>query len=131
MQESISTGRSTMLALFCHVNSARFTDEDGHRLKRAELTSLSCDRYHGPGEQHANHPSANDIVNPAKLPKPERDSICEQCHLEGATRILNPGKQWDDSMPEGRRKQSSLCTCFGAGTTRPLTPLTTSSSLPK
>jgi hypothetical protein len=28
-----------------------------------------------------------------------RDSICEQCHLEGDNRILNPGKRWSDFLP--------------------------------
>jgi Flp pilus assembly protein TadD len=28
-----------------------------------------------------------------------RDSICEQCHLSGEVRILNPGRQWSDFQP--------------------------------
>ena len=32
-----------------------------------------------------------DIVNPAKLPAPERDSICAQCHLTGAARVARFG----------------------------------------
>jgi tetratricopeptide (TPR) repeat protein len=28
-----------------------------------------------------------------------RDSVCEQCHLEGAARILNPGKTFTDFKP--------------------------------
>jgi hypothetical protein len=35
-------------------------------------------------------------VNPAKLPPGIRDSVCEQCHLEGVVRILNPGRDWWD-----------------------------------
>jgi hypothetical protein len=42
---------------------------------------------------------AGSIINPASLPSRERDSICEQCHLEGATRILNPGRDWFDYKP--------------------------------
>jgi tetratricopeptide (TPR) repeat protein len=36
------------------------------------------------------------IINPAKLEHAARDSVCEQCHLIGAARILNPGKQFSD-----------------------------------
>jgi predicted CXXCH cytochrome family protein len=39
------------------------------------------------------------IVNPAKLPVRERDSVCEQCHLKGAAAVLQPGKQWWDFQP--------------------------------
>ena len=85
--------------LFCHAESAKFADSDGHRLKTAVLTPLSCDRCHGPGQEHAQHPSPRNIINPSKLSHQQRDSVCEQCHLEGATRILNPGKHWDDFHP--------------------------------
>ena len=63
------------------------------------LNGIRCDRCHGLGEDHARRPSAGNIVNPAKLPAAARDSICEQCHLEGETRMLNPGKRWLDFRP--------------------------------
>ncbi|MBV9225732.1 MAG: hypothetical protein JOY85_17000 [Acidobacteriaceae bacterium] len=95
--------------LFCHADSAQFVDDDRRRLKNMQLAPLSCDRCHGSGQRHVQHPSAQNIVNPAKLPHPERDSICEQCHLEGATRILNPGKQWDDFHP-GEKTEATFST---------------------
>ena len=95
--------------LFCHVDSAKFADEDGRRLKSTRLEPLSCGRCHGVGDEHALHPSATNIVNPAKLPHAERDSTCEQCHLEGATRILNPGKRWDDVHP-GEKTEATFST---------------------
>lgn len=85
--------------LFCHANSATFADSDGHRLKTTALTPLGCDRCHGPGREHVQHPSAKNIINPARLAHEQRDSVCEQCHLEGATRILNPGQHWVDFHP--------------------------------
>jgi len=39
------------------------------------------------------------IVNPAKLSPARRDSVCEQCHLAGAARVLNPGKSFTDFHP--------------------------------
>jgi predicted CXXCH cytochrome family protein len=84
--------------LFCHAGAARFADADGRRLQ-GPLGSITCERCHGMSREHARHPSAKNIVNPAKLAGAERDSICEQCHLEAAGRILNPGKSWDDFHP--------------------------------
>lgn len=82
--------------LYCHASGARFSDPDERRLVSTDLQSITCDRCHGPGEEHVRHPSATNIINPAKLSGPARDSICEQCHLEGATRVPNPGKHWVD-----------------------------------
>jgi predicted CXXCH cytochrome family protein len=84
--------------LFCHAGAARFADADGRRLQ-GTLGSISCERCHGAGEEHARHPSAKNIVNPARLAGAARDSICEQCHLEAAGRILNPEKTWADFHP--------------------------------
>ncbi len=61
--------------------------------------AISCARCHGPVEQHLRRPVAGSIVNPAKLPPAARDSVCEQCHLAGVTRIANPGKDFADFRP--------------------------------
>jgi predicted CXXCH cytochrome family protein len=59
--------------------------------------SISCQRCHGLAEEHLKRTAAGSIVNPAKLARAARDSVCEQCHLVGATqRILNPGKNFAD-----------------------------------
>jgi tetratricopeptide (TPR) repeat protein len=44
-------------------------------------------------------PVPGSIVNPAKLPLRARDSICEQCHLNGEERVPEPGKQLADFRP--------------------------------
>ncbi len=74
----------------CHAGSVENTAQ------AVKLTPLSCERCHGPVENHLRNPIPGSIVNPAKLPVRERDSVCEQCHLEGATAVLNPGKAWSD-----------------------------------
>lgn len=79
--------------LFCHAGAVN-KDPGG-----LQLTAISCDRCHGAGEKHRQHPTPGSIVNPAKLGIRERDSVCEQCHLEGATVVLNPGKYWWDFRP--------------------------------
>ena len=44
-------------------------------------------------------PVPGSIVNPAKLTPASRNSICEQCHLKGVVRVLNPGKGFEDFHP--------------------------------
>ena len=64
-----------------------------------ELEAISCDRCHGQTEAHLAAPSPDTILNPAKLPAAQRDSVCEQCHLSGEQRILNPGKTFGAFQP--------------------------------
>jgi hypothetical protein len=82
--------------LFCHAGQAQFADADERRLTDQPITAITCERCHGPAAEHIRRPSAKNIVNPAKLSGAARDSVCEQCHLEGETRILNPGKTLQD-----------------------------------
>ncbi len=85
--------------LFCHADNAKFLATDGRRFSGEALTPIACDRCHGPGDAHVRQPSAKNIVNPSKLAPRARNSVCEQCHLEGETRLLNPGKAWRDFHP--------------------------------
>lgn len=79
--------------LACHAGAV--TQKAG----RTELQPITCERCHGPSQAHRLRPIPGSIVNPAKLAIRSRDSVCEQCHLEGATAILNPGKSWWDFHP--------------------------------
>ena len=71
--------------------------------------AITCERCHGPVEKHLEDPRAGTIVNPAKLEPVARDSICEQCHLFGAARVPNPGKQLSDFIP-GQRLEDTFST---------------------
>ena len=82
--------------LFCHAGQARFADADARRLANQPISGITCERCHGPSSEHMRRPSAKNTINPAKLSGAARDSICEQCHLEGETRILNPAKTLQD-----------------------------------
>jgi tetratricopeptide (TPR) repeat protein len=62
----------------------------------AELPhGTGCQRCHGPGAEHvrlAETGAAEDalrasIVNPARLPKEQRDDVCNQCHLQPSTTV--------------------------------------------
>lgn len=85
--------------LFCHSDNAKFVASDGRRFSGVALKPVGCDRCHGPGDEHVRAPSSKNIINPSKLAPRARNSICEQCHLEGENRLLNPGKTWQDFHP--------------------------------
>lgn len=80
--------------LFCHTGAINPIPGAANQFGDPPFTPISCDRCHGSSEEHLRHPSAGNIVNPTKLPPRERDSVCEQCHLEGNFRILGPGRDW-------------------------------------
>ena len=82
--------------LFCHSGNPAFAGVDRRRLAVSSLQPIGCERCHGSGEAHRRHPTSSNIVNPVTLPQAARDSVCEQCHLEGLARVLNPGKTWAD-----------------------------------
>ena len=58
--------------------------------------AIGCNRCHGDASAHLADPDAGNIVNPENLDTSARDSICEQCHLIGLARVLNPGKRFSD-----------------------------------
>jgi hypothetical protein len=61
--------------------------------------AIGCARCHGDPSAHLSKAQRGNIVNPAKLARERRDSVCESCHLSGEARILNPGKQFSDFKP--------------------------------
>lgn len=82
--------------LFCHAGSVTLLGSSAGRFQEVPFTPISCERCHGNGTAHVQSPSSTNIGNPAKMQTRARDSVCEQCHLEGAVRILDPGKDWWD-----------------------------------
>jgi hypothetical protein len=81
----------TEACLLCHSGSL-----NRHQPPVFAEEAISCDRCHGPTQEHLKRPAPGSIVNPAKLPAAARDSVCEQCHLAGVVRVLNPGKSFAD-----------------------------------
>lgn len=82
--------------LFCHTGSVNALPGAPNQFGEPPFTRISCERCHGPSTAHLQKPGPGSIVNPAKLPPRERNSVCEQCHLEGDARVLNPGRDWWD-----------------------------------
>jgi len=94
----------TQGCLFCHSGTALplAGTRNQYRSPPFSAESITCERCHGPAEEHLEDPRAGTIINPAKLEPVARDSICEQCHLLGVGRTLNPGKKFSDFRPGER-----------------------------
>ena len=45
--------------------------------------NVGCEKCHGPGSAHAAHPTAQNIVNPARLDHVRGNDTCIQCHSQG------------------------------------------------
>jgi hypothetical protein len=91
----------TVGCLFCHAGRAKPIRGTLNRYGTPpfEGEAITCERCHGPTEAHLRSPVPHSIINPRKLAPRARDSICEQCHLSGEARILNPGEQFADFRP--------------------------------
>ena len=86
--------------LFCHASGAKAVSGTLNKLfDTGALHGVGCERCHGDGTEHAQHPGIGNIVNPSRLPGKLRDSICEQCHLAGEVRVKLPKKQLEDYRP--------------------------------
>lgn len=82
----------TAECLFCHGSSAAVAEVN--RLVRPDLIrGIGCERCHGDATEHSR------LVNPAKLAPRSRDSVCEQCHLSGAARVVKAGRRLADFTP--------------------------------
>src|SRR5689334_8739139 len=72
--------------LYCHATSVR-TEPGTLNMYREIVHGIQCARCHGESTDHAT------LVNPRKLHSRRRDSICEQCHLSGEVRLVQPGRK--------------------------------------
>jgi predicted CXXCH cytochrome family protein len=96
------TGRPvTGDCLFCHTNRAHAVEGYQNRYEQPVFSghAIGCERCHGPGGLHARSLKAEDIVNPGKLDPDLREAVCQQCHLEGETRVLRRGRGLYDFRP--------------------------------
>lgn len=104
--------------LWCHAGRPRPvpSTQNRYELPVLETEAIWCDRCHGASDAHLAAPSSETIVNPAKLPPAKRDSVCEQCHLGGEERVLNPGMTFGDFQPGMQLEQvfSVYVSDFGA-----------------
>jgi hypothetical protein len=75
--------------LFCHATRADVAAGSLNRY-RTITHGIQCARCHGTSSNHG------ELVNPRNLSSPLRDSVCDQCHLAGAVRLVRAGKRLAD-----------------------------------
>ena len=64
--------------------------------------NVGCERCHGPGSEHAEHPTSANILNPARLDYVQANDSCIQCHSQGRPLTIPiEGKYYD--WPVGYR----------------------------
>ena len=58
--------------------------------------NVGCEKCHGPGSEHAAHPTRTNIVNPESLDSVRGNDVCIQCHSQGRP-LSNPiqGRYYD------------------------------------
>jgi Flp pilus assembly protein TadD len=93
--------------LFCHTDHFRPVAGTLNRYETPIFKqghAIGCERCHGPGELHVKRDGLSTesdftIVNPANLAPALRDSVCEQCHLQGSFRFARAGRELFDYRP--------------------------------
>ncbi len=105
--------------LFCHTASVNLVAGAANQFEDPPFTAISCERCHGPAAAHLRNPIAGTIINPARLAPALRDSVCEQCHLEGSDRVLNPGRDWWD-FQAGQATETVFVTYLTPSVSAPL-----------
>jgi Flp pilus assembly protein TadD len=96
--------------LFCHCNRVEPVENTVNRYRapifRGE--AIGCERCHGPAELHVRKQRQKEtgsgeedhsIVNPRRLEPGLREAVCEQCHLQGQSRVLRRGRGVFDYRP--------------------------------
>ena len=64
--------------------------------KQVTEWNVGCEKCHGPGSEHAAHPSTKNIVNSAKLDTVRANDTCLQCHSQGRPKGNPIAGQWYD-----------------------------------
>lgn len=88
--------------LYCHADRVEPVEGTRNRYHEPVLaghTAIGCERCHGPGELHSRTLARDDIVDPKRLEPALREAVCQQCHLEGANRVLRRGRRSNDFRP--------------------------------
>jgi hypothetical protein len=106
------SGRPIMAGcLFCHSNRVHEVPGEEQRFVQPVFeghASIGCERCHGPGQVHVAERDRLDavlgkvdtsIVNPRHLDPGLRDSVCEQCHLQGVVKLVRRGRGQFDFRP--------------------------------
>jgi tetratricopeptide (TPR) repeat protein len=103
-------GPITPQCVFCHAGRAEPIETSSNRYQTPVFNgspAIGCQRCHGPGELHVlaqtrGEPTSGadeTIVNPRRLEPALRESVCQQCHLQGEVRVERRGRNTFDYRP--------------------------------
>lgn len=103
--------------LYCHAGQVDSIGHDRYAEQPFVEASISCERCHGPGEEHitfhrqnsGKDPLLDPIVNPDKLSLSARESVCNQCHLQGNYTIPRYGRTFNDFRPGDEMEDIFVC----------------------
>jgi hypothetical protein len=87
--------------LYCHTNHVEPVENTRNHYQEPVFQghAIGCERCHGPGERHVQTQHKDDIIDPKRLEPALREAVCQQCHLEGATRVQRSGRGLNDFRP--------------------------------
>lgn len=97
--------------LHCHATNVQASLPDArNHFAAAPFTQggIGCSGCHGDPARHLAQGGHGGIVNPGKLPVPERDSACIQCHLEGDAVVYRQGKSLAGFVPGDRLADTAV-----------------------
>ena len=87
---TIPSGRRARLCDGCHSVGFNIADNS------VAEWNVGCERCHGAGSTHVEHPTRDNILNPARMNYVAANDTCIQCHSQGQP-LKNPieGKYYD------------------------------------
>ena len=64
--------------------------------KQVAEWNVGCEKCHGPGSEHVEHPTRANILNPARMDYVQASDTCIQCHSQGRPPVVPfEGKYYD------------------------------------
>ena len=86
--------------LECHTTYVDYRGAPNHYTPDTLIFGISCERCHGPGQEHVEYHAANPddktskfVTVPSDLPREKELHVCSQCH-SGATELLGEAYQF-------------------------------------
>jgi predicted CXXCH cytochrome family protein len=75
--------------------------------KQVAEWNVGCEKCHGPGSEHVEHPTRNNVLNPAHMDYVQASDTCIQCHSQGRPLTIPIGGKYYD-WPVGYRVGAKL-----------------------